>query len=100
MPPNPRGVHGWGFQGEFCTNGLRKKSIFFRLASIPPGHVGSLWCRGGHVAGDLRHDALVKGAPTFKVRNVSSTHIAVGLSRTVFKVGDAKRVPGRVEKVL
>jgi len=71
-----------------------RKAFFFRLESILPRHVGSRWSGGGHVAGNLRHDALVEGTRAFEVRHVASTHVAVGLSRAVFKVGDAVRVSG------
>src|SRR5215468_5750158 len=98
MPLRARGFHGTELYSAPTACG--RKAFFLELLSVLPSHVRSRRRGIGHVASNLRHDALVEGSSTFEVRNVPATHVAVGLSATVFKVGDAKRVFRRFEKVL
>src|SRR6516164_9048577 len=97
MPLRARGFHGTDLYSAPTACG--RKRFFLELRSVLPSHVRSRRRGIGHVASNLRHDALVEGSSTFEVRNVPATHVAVGLSATVFKVGDAKRVLRRFEKV-
>src|SRR5215469_688372 len=89
MPLRARGFHGMELYSAPTACG--RKAFFLELLSVLPSHVRSRRRGIGHVPSNLRHDALVEGSSTFEVRNVSATHVAVGLSATVFKVGDSRK---------